>query len=172
MISGEGRQYLAKVSAILNHHEVDYIVVGGAAVSHYGYNRPSGAGHVDENIKADLDFWYNPTVENFQRILTALTELGVDTSDLEKVVFDKTRTFLKIPHGLYQTDFLPVMEGLGSFRNSKLKAERTNVEGVNVDILCYEDLIANKKAVNRKIDQSDIAELNKLSQKKKKRRRM
>jgi hypothetical protein len=40
---GEGiKQYLVKVCTILNFHNVEYLVVGGAAVSHHGFNRPSG----------------------------------------------------------------------------------------------------------------------------------
>ena len=44
MISEEIKQYLVKVCTILNSHNVEYLVVGGAAVSHHGFNRPSGIG--------------------------------------------------------------------------------------------------------------------------------
>ena len=77
-------------------------------------------------------------------------------------MFDKKRTFLKIPHKDFHTDFLPTMEGLDSFRNSKSKAETMDVGGVSLLILSYDDLITNKRAVNRKTDQSDIDELSKI----------
>ena len=104
MISEEIKQYLVKVCTILNSHNVEYLVVGGAAVSHYGFNRPSGIGQHNSKLKADLDFWYNPTVENFQNLVRALDELKIDTSDLKELVFDKKRTFLKIP----QEDFIQI----------------------------------------------------------------
>ena len=96
MISEEIKQYLIKVCTILNSHNVQYMVVGGAAVSHYGFNRPSGIGQSRSELKADLDFWYNPTVENYQNLVHALEELEIDTSDLKNLVFDRTHTFLKI----------------------------------------------------------------------------
>jgi predicted nucleotidyltransferase len=169
MIDVEIKQYLLKVCTILNSHNVEYIVVGGAAVSHYGFNRPSGIGQHNSALKADLDFWYNPTIENFEKIIKALDELNVDTSDLKTLIFDSKRTFLKIPHKDFHTDFLPRMEGLSSFRECKKKAENVDVGGVNVEVISFDDLILNKRAVNRKTDQSDIEQLNRIRKNKGKR---
>ena len=166
MINNEVRQYLTKVGAVLNSHGVEYIVVGGAAVIHHGYNRPSGMGYSKESIKVDLDFWYNPTIENFHKILKALDDLKVDTSELKEIVFDRNKTFLKIPHDSFHTDFLPVMEGLESFRLSKQEAETIDIDGVTLVVLSYQNLITNKQAVNRKVDQSDISELSKVRRRK------
>jgi predicted nucleotidyltransferase len=170
MISNEVEQFLAKVCSALNSHNVDYIIVGGAAVSHYGYNRPSGIGNYKENLKVDLDFWYEPSVENYLKILDALDDLEVDTNALRNLVFDKDRTFLKIPHANFHTDFLPTMEGLNSFRASKKNAETINIGGIVLPVIAYDDLILNKQAVNRKIDQSDIDELDKIRKGKRHRR--
>ena len=82
------------------------------AVNHYGFNRPSGIGQYHSELKVDLDFWYNPTIDNFQKVVSALDDLEVDTTDLKALVFDKNCTFLKIPHNEFHTDFLPIMEGL------------------------------------------------------------
>lgn len=162
MISNEIMQHLVKVCKTLNSHDVEYLVVGGAAVSYYGYNRPSGIGQYRSELKADLDFWYNPLIENFERIIRALGDLDVDTSELKNIVFDKKHTFLKIPHSEFHTDFLPIMQGLDSFRTCKQNAEIVDIEGVSLSILSCDDLILNKRAVNRKIDQSDIDELNRI----------
>lgn len=165
MIGEEIKQYLIKVCRILNSHNVDYLVVGGAAVSHYGFNRPSGIGQINSMQKVDLDFWYNPTIENYQNLVQALDELEIDTSDLKNLIFDKKRTFLKIPHEDFHTDFLPTMEGLDLFRNCNSRAEITEIGGVPLRILSYDDLIKNKRSVNRKTDQSDITELSKVRKK-------
>ncbi|MEP6737171.1 MAG: hypothetical protein ABJA70_16725 [Chryseolinea sp.] len=111
MIGDEIKQYLIKVCRILTSHNVEYLVVGGAAVSHYGFNRPSGIGQHNSTLKADLDFRYNPTIANYQNLVHGLEELEVDTSDLKTLVFDKKRIFLKIPHKDFHTDFFPVMKG-------------------------------------------------------------
>jgi hypothetical protein len=61
MITHELKPYLQRVGIILNSHQVEYMIVGGAAVSHYGFNRPSGIGQYKPEFAVDLDFWYNPT---------------------------------------------------------------------------------------------------------------
>ena len=170
MLSNEVKQYLVKVCAILHAHDVDYLVVGGAAVNHYGFSRPSGIGQYHSGLKVDLDFWYNPTIDNYQNIVSALDDLEVDTVDLKNLVFDKKRTFLKIPHKEFHTDFLPVMEGLDPFKVCKERAEKAEIEGLSVPILSYEDLILNKRALNRKTDQSDIEGLDRARSKRRGRR--
>lgn len=159
MITDEILETLKKVCSALSKHNVEYIVVGGAAVSYHGYSRASGITVGKPEIKVDLDFWYNPTAGNFYKLLDALDELNVDTSELKNIVFDPKRTFLKIPHDTFHTDFLPVMDGLDSFRESKKRAEVLNLDGNVLLMLSYDDLILNKKAVNREIDRSDIDEL-------------
>ena len=111
MINHEVHPYLVKVCTILNSHNVEYLVVGGAAVSYHGHNRKSGIGQYNAGLKVDLDFWYNPTIENFQNIIRALDNLAVDTSELKNLIFDRKRPFLKIPHKDFHTDFLPIMAG-------------------------------------------------------------
>jgi predicted nucleotidyltransferase len=165
MINQEVQPYLVKVCTILNSHNVEYLVVGGAAVSYYGHNRKSGIVEYNADLKVDLDFWYNPTIENFQKIIKALDDLDVDTAELKNIVFDRKRTFLKIPHKDFHTDFLPIMEGLHSFQASKEKAETIDIGGVAVKVLSFDDLILNKRTVNRETDRSDIDELNKIRKK-------
>ena len=167
MITHELKPYLLAVCKILNYHEVDYMIVGGAAVSHYGFNRPSGIGQYHSQLLVDLDFWYNPTIENFEKLLNALDELRVDTNELRKIVFDGKRTFLKIPHENFHTDFLPQMAGLKSFRESARNADKVVIDGIPLTIISLDDLILNKRAVNRAVDHSDIDELNKLRKSKK-----
>jgi hypothetical protein len=65
-------------------------------------------------IDADLDFWYKPTNENFQRLILALDELKIDTSGLKELVFDPKKTFLRVPHEGFHTDFLSEMKSTSS----------------------------------------------------------
>src|SRR6218665_21427 len=106
MITNTVREALPKVCFVLNKNGAEYIIVGGAAVGYYGYNRISGASLHNPEMKTDLDFWYKPTNENYLSILASLDELGIDVSSLRSVVFDPQKTFLKIPHSNLHTDFL------------------------------------------------------------------
>lgn len=110
MISELSRAPLSKVCTVLSKYEVEYIIVGGTAVQYYGYHRPSRTISTPE-IDPDLDFWYKPTNENFQRLILALDELKIDTSGLKESVFDPETTFLRVPLEGFHTDFLPEMKG-------------------------------------------------------------
>lgn len=136
------------------------MLVGGTAVAFYGYQRISGISVSDNpEIKIDHDFWYNPTNENFINLLKALSDLRVDVSDLEKIVFDPQKTFLKIPHKTFHTDFLPQMKGLLSYRDCKMNCERILLDGNELYIISKADLLINKKEVSRDIDKRDIDSL-------------
>jgi predicted nucleotidyltransferase len=165
MTDRDVRHFLIKVCLILNKHDVDYLVIGGAAVNYYGHNRVSGVELSNSKMKADLDFWYRPTIGNFSKLIKALGELDVDTTDLKEIVFDPKRTFLKIPHDEFQTDFLPIMEGLATYRECKARAELAAIEGIAISVISYDDLITNKRAINRKMDQKDIESLENIRKK-------
>jgi hypothetical protein len=53
MITGEARQHLVRVCGTLNKFDVNYIVVGGAAVNYYGYHRLSVVTYHPE-LKVDI----------------------------------------------------------------------------------------------------------------------
>ena len=173
MISELSRAPLSKVCTVLSKYEVEYIIVGGTAVQYHGYHRPSSITISKPEIDADLDFWYKPTNENFQHLIFALDELKVDTSGLKELVFDPKKTFLRVPHEGFHTDFLPEMKGLAPFRECKKNAKGLDLNGTTVHILSLEDLILNKKAANRAVDLSDAEELEKIrSNKRNKDRRL
>lgn len=159
MISNEIRESLQKVCKALNNAAVDFMVIGGTAVGYYGYQRISGSAQYINEIKTDLDFWYRPTTENFIALTSALEMLGVPLDKLQSIVFDPEKTFLKIPHKNFQTDFLPVMAGLESYKECKQNATKETIDGNEFYIISYRDLVKNKQALNRPIDKTDVAEL-------------
>jgi hypothetical protein len=161
MISNEIRESLQKVCAALNKNKVDYLVVGGVAVGFYGYQRISGISLIRPEVKTDLDFWYNPTTDNYINLVNALNDLGVDTTKLKTLVFDPQKTFLKIPHKNFHTDFLPQMMGL-RYMESKKNSSQHILDGNEISILSYSDLLLNKKVVSREIDKRDIEGLTEM----------
>lgn len=110
-------------------------------------------------IKTDFDFWYNPTNENFAKLIKALKELSVDVSELERIVFDAQKTYLKIPHPTFHTDFLPQMKGLPSYRDCKKRSQKVALDENEIYVISKEDLLINKQSVNRSIDKQDFDSL-------------
>lgn len=133
----------------MNKHEVDYLVIGGVAVIFHGYTRAT----------ADLDLWYKPTLNNLQKIINAFKEYGFDVSELEEAVFDPTKTFLPFPTPGFRTELLPFLAGDIPFDEAKAKADKIELDGVNVPIIGYDDLVRSKAFTNRLKDQADIEDL-------------
>lgn len=161
MINNDIRESLQLVCSVLLKHSVDYIVVGGVAVSFHGYDRLSMLTSQRPELKVDLDFWYRPTTDNFIKLSNAIVDLGIDRSLLDQIIFDPEKTFLKIPHKSFHTDFLPRVKGLNSYEGAKKNSIRESIDGNDFHILGYEDLLLNKLAVNRQSDVMDIQELQK-----------
>ncbi len=164
MIGNDIRETLQCVCSNLNKHTVDYMIVDGVAVGYYGYTRISAIASHRPELKTDLDFWYKPTIENFTKLCRSLEALGISKETLDEIVFDPQKTFLKIPHKHFHTDFLPQMKGLESYNDSKKRATKLDLDGNELHIIGYNDLLLNKKAVSREIDSSDITELKKRNE--------
>lgn len=131
---------------------------GGVAVIFHGYTRAT----------SDLDFWYNPTISNFHKIIAAFKEYGLDVSELEQIVFDSKKTFLRFPVAEMNAEFLPTIPGEFSFREARVKSETVTLDEVEIRIIGYDDLVRNKSATNRLKDQADIDELAKRKRSRKK----
>jgi len=56
---------------LLNENRVEYMIIGGAAVNIHGFSRSTG----------DMDIWFNPTQENFGRLLKAIQKFGFEVPD-------------------------------------------------------------------------------------------
>ncbi|HYG04028.1 MAG TPA: hypothetical protein VD927_16395 [Chryseosolibacter sp.] len=161
MISNDMRETLHRVCSVLNKYHVDYILVGGVAVAYHGYLRVSGTTLARPEVKTDLDFWYNPMLSNFVQLSSALVELGVSKEMLDGITFDPKKTFLKIPHSNFHTDFLCQLTGLSSFSDCKTRASKLEIDGNSLLVLSYNDLLINKESVNRLIDKDDLKNLRK-----------
>jgi len=115
---------ILSVCRSLNKFSVEYIVVGGTAVALHGYYRHSMnvAGEIAE--KPDLDFWYNPTYDNYFKLLKALEDLGQDiTKFKEEQTPNPKRSFFRYEFEKFTLDFLPELKASLKFRSSFTKRE-------------------------------------------------
>jgi hypothetical protein len=108
----------------------------------------------------DLDFWYNPTYENYFRLLDAMEKLGQDVRGFrEEQAPDPKRSFFRLERPKFTLDFLPVIPGLPRFREVFAAKVTTKLGEVEIPFVNYEHLIMNKLALGRAKDQEDIRQL-------------
>jgi len=141
---------------ILNNHDVEYLIVGGTAVAFHGYTRLSMASDGSILGKHDLDFWYNPTYENYFRLLKALTDMGFEGDFIDEKEPDPHKSFFKYEMEDYKLDFLPKIIGLNKFQESYKKRHVINLDGIELTFISFDDLITTKEFSKRDKDRIDI----------------
>jgi predicted nucleotidyltransferase len=151
---------------ILNNHKVEYLIIGGTAVAIHGYPRLSTAPDGSLLGKHDLDFWYNPTYENYFKLLKALKDIGFESNFFDEKEPDPSKSFFKYEFEDYKLDFLPNIKGLDKFNKAYSNRLIVNLEGVELSVISYEDLITTKKFSKREKDRIDIEMLKKINQNK------
>ncbi len=138
----------------LQNCSVKYIMVGGYATNIHGYQRYTG----------DMDIWIEETIENRINLRKAFNKAGMgDYFMMERIQFIPGWTDFRLNNGL-RLDILIEMKGLEgyTFDECYQLATIAEIEDVPVPFLHINQLIANKKAVNRPKDQIDVIELEKI----------
>ncbi len=134
---------------LLSDYKVEYLIIGGAAVNVHGYTRATG----------DLDIWYNPTPENFKKLLNSIEAFGFDVSPVKKNSDLLTKGFIRIPLESFFVELLSVIDGELKFEESYARAYSFDLEGIQVPVIGYDDLLQNKIMSRRAKDLEDIAQL-------------
>jgi hypothetical protein len=155
--------YVIKICSDLNRHSVQYLIVGGAAVAMYGYERQSRGPFDLASDKIDIDFWYNPSYPNYYKLLSVLDEWGEDIKQYrEQTTPDPLHSFFRLEYADYTVDFLPVIGGLGKFKDCFAKSDVRNQGNTQLYFLGFEELILSKQYLGRPKDFDDIEQLKKL----------
>lgn len=136
--------------ALLNKHEVQYVIVGAFAVSFHAQPRFTG----------DIDFFIGNTSANIQSLLLALKEFGFESLNLAEKDFDED-SIIQLGYEPNRIDLITNISGV-SFK----KAYSNKVKGTYGNETAYfislEDLITNKRASDRLKDKSDLELLEKF----------
>jgi hypothetical protein len=138
----------------LNDNGVKYIMVGGFATRFHGFNRSTD----------DLNIWLHDTLDNRKRLRLAFRELGYgDFQSFETMQFVPGWTSFYVENAI-ELDIMTSMKGIEdlSFLECLEIASVADLEGVVVPFLNINQLIDNKKAVNRPKDQIDVIALEKI----------
>ena len=142
--------------ALLNEHEVDYMVVGAYSVAFHGYPRYTG----------DLDLWINPGKENTQKTIAAIEDFGFGSLDLTWEIFNEKDQVIQLGREPMRIDLMTNIDGVPSFQKAKEQCESVLIGEVSVPFIGLDDLIANKRKTSRLQDKADAEKLAKVKNKK------
>lgn len=148
---------------VFNKNSVEYMIVGGTAVALHGYYRQSKSPKGELVDKPDLDIWYNPSPENYFRLLNALEQLGKDmTVHRNATVIDPRKSFLRFELEDFTLDLLPSIKAPLRFWPSFAKRQVFSSQGNDISFISLEDLIQDKETSPRPKDLDDIEHLKRL----------
>ncbi len=140
-----------EVLASLQREQVDYVLVGGAALTFHGLVRAT----------EDLDIFVRPTAENIERLKQALRVVYNDPNIDEISAEDLMGDYPSVRYYPPNVDlFLDILTRLGEFATfDSLQAEEVESDGVKIKIASPETLYWMKKDTVRDIDRMDAQNL-------------
>ena len=136
-------------------HKVDFMIIGGYAVIHYGYDRNTG----------DMDIWLQTGNENRDKLINALRDFGITDEHLETLKkMDFTNPvpvfyFGEIPRKI---EFITLISNV-RFEDAIQHVNYLPVENEKIPVIHYNDLILSKLTSTRLKDKADIEELERIN---------
>ena len=136
--------------ALLNENKVEYMLIGGYAVSFYGYPRFTG----------DIDIWINNTKRNAVKVIKSMSEFGIPVQNVkvEDLTSNEPMNGLYFGKEPYRIDIITALEEL-SFKKSYKSFKKIKVNKVTIKVISKTDLIKNKIISGRHKDLADVEEL-------------
>lgn len=141
-------------------NKVDFMLVGGYAVIHYGYDRNTG----------DMDIWLKTGNENRDKLINALINFGIadeHIDTLKKMDFTKPVPVFYFGKEPRKIDFITIISNV-SFEEAIQKVNYIALENIKVPVIDYNLLILSKLTSNRLKDKADIEELQRINKYRKK----
>jgi len=132
----------------LNHHEVEYLLVGGYAVGYHGYPRAT----------MDVDVWIAQTPENAQKVVAALEDFGIGSDVLVPKLFLQQDKIFRMGLPPMRIKILTSISGV-DFPEVYEKRIEDELDGIPVKLINLHYLKLNKRAAARVKDLADLEEL-------------
>lgn len=133
---------------LFHAERVEYVVVGGYAVTAHGFPRTTGG----------LDLLVQPTVDNARRVVWALTQYGFTAGEFEEADFTTTPHFLSFSRQDLWIDLLTEIRGV-SFEECATNALITEIEGLPMRYINLGALRKAKAVTARLQDLLDLENL-------------
>ncbi len=134
--------------ALLNAHEVEYLIVGGYAMALHGRPRNTG----------DLDVWIARNPGNAIKLLNALNAFGFDGLGLTQADFEAPDQVVQLGYPPFRIDLLTAIDGI-EFPAAWPRRETITHDGLTLSFIGLDDLKTNKRASGRPRDIDDLEQL-------------
>jgi len=133
---------------LCNQKRVKYLLIGGYAVSYYGYPRAT----------ADMDIWIERSERNAEKIVEVLREFGFDVPELGPELFLEPGKIIRMGRPPMRLELLNDISGV-TFDQCYPKRNRVKLDGIWVTIISIAHLRINKRAAGRLKDLDDLENL-------------
>ena len=130
---------------ILEANNVQYLIVGGYALSLYATPRTTG----------DLDIFVKIDPENATRILQSLNEFGFGGIGITQEDLLTPSQVFQLGYPPNRIDFLTGIEGV-SWEEAFSNRQYTVQNGIRIPVIGQEELIKNKLSTGRQKDFADV----------------
>lgn len=149
-------EHIDSFLAACSEFDVKMMMIGGGAVNFHGYQRHS----------ADVDFWFEPTPENFSKLIVALNQIGFAIKEFPNTVYNKEQNIsIKFSPLTIQIELITNFSVNRTFNEAYQDAIEVTI-GANklfrYRVIGYEDLIVSKIKASRPKDLLDIQELERI----------
>jgi hypothetical protein len=134
--------------ALLNEHQVDYLIVGGYALAFHGAPRFTG----------DIDIFLRPEPGNARRVIQTLAAFGFTFPNLTVDDFCTANTVVQLGIPPVRIDLITSITGV-SWAQAESGKEAGAFGDVPVFYIGRRQFIANKRATGRKKDLADLEAL-------------
>jgi hypothetical protein len=133
---------------LLSSKGVEYLLVGGYAVSYYGYPRAT----------ADMDVWIALSPENAGRVVEALHEFGFSPGSVSTDLFLAENQVIRLGVPPLRLEILTTISGV-TFAECYPERTAAIFEGIEVSLISLHHLKRNKAASGRPKDLDDLQHL-------------
>ena len=127
---------------------VEFLLIGGYAVSVHGFDRYTG----------DIDVWIERSEENAARTVAALQDFGFWSADFSVDLFLDEGRMAHIGREPVKIEILNAVSGL-EYAEARPRAMTVTIDGLEVPVISLADLRTNKAASGRPKDLADLDNL-------------
>jgi hypothetical protein len=136
---------------LLNKNNVKYLLIGGYAVSIFGYVRAT----------KDMDIWVSDDPINKKRLKKAFQKFGFLPDSLPIELFSRPGQILRMGIPPMRIEVVTAISGV-NFKKCYKARKREIIDGLTINVISLPYLLINKKASGRP---QDIADYKRLKEK-------